>query len=70
MLFLISKIERRDWICERNNLLLNLCAKALCSQKVEVSEGLKTNLRLKEVLVTAKVSLVSFKVNASLITLL
>jgi hypothetical protein len=35
-----------------------------------VSEGLKTNLRLKEVLVTAKVSLVPFKVNASLITLL
>ena len=44
--------------------------KAFCSQKFEVSEGLKTTLRLKEVFVTAKVSLVPFKVNASLITLL
>jgi len=35
-----------------------------------MSEGLKTTLKLKEVLVTAKVSLVPFKVNASLITLL
>ena len=35
-----------------------------------MSEGLKTNLRLKEVLMTAKVVVGSFKVNASLITLL
>jgi hypothetical protein len=60
MLFLISKIERRDWICERNNLFLNLCAK-LSVVKNGMSEGLKTTLKLKEVLVTAKVSLVPLK---------
>ena len=61
MLLPISKVERRDWICERNNLFLDLCAKALCSPRIKVSEGLRTSLRLKEVLVTAKVSLVPLK---------
>ncbi len=58
--FLISKVERRDWICERNNFVSKSMCKAFCWSKIEVSEGLKTNLRLKEVLVTAKVSLVPF----------
>ena len=55
---------RKEQFCSKS-----MC-KAFCSQKIVVSEGLKINLRLKEVLVTAKVSLVPFKVNASLITLL
>ncbi len=44
--------------------------KAFCSQKLGCRKDLKLLLRLKEVFVTAKVSLVPFKVNASLITLL
>ncbi len=69
--FLISKVERRDWICERNNFVSKSMCKAFYSQKkIEVSGGLETTLKLKEVFVTAKVSLVPFKVNASLITLL
>jgi len=71
VIFLISEVERRDWICEKNNFVSKSMCRGFCSQKKnEVLEGLKTTLRLKEVLVTAKVSLVPFKVNASLITLL
>jgi hypothetical protein len=48
----------------------SMCKSSVCSQKLRCQKDLKLLLRLKEVLVTAKVSLVSFKVNASLITLL
>ena len=62
MLFLISKIERRDWICEKEQFVSKSVCKAFCSQKkIGMSEGLKTTLKLKEVLVTAKVSLVPLK---------
>ena len=70
VIFLFLKLKGGTGFAKGTILFLNLCAKLSVVKKNEVSEGLKTNLRLKEVLVTAKVSLVPFKVNASLITLL
>ena len=54
----------------RGTICFLIYVQSFLLSKIGMSEGLKTTLKLKEVLITAKVSLVPFKVNASLITLL
>jgi hypothetical protein len=44
--------------------------KAFCSQKIEMSEGLKTTFEIKRSTCDCEGVISSFKVNASLITLL
>ena len=41
VIFLISKVERRDWICERNNFVSKSMCKAFCSQKLRCRKDLK-----------------------------
>ena len=59
--FLFLKLKGGTGFAKGTILFLNLCAKlSVVKKKIEVSEGLKTNLRLKEVLMTAKVVVSSF----------
>jgi hypothetical protein len=58
LLFFFNRKEGLD--LRKEQFAIKSMCKAFES-KIEVSEGLKTTLKLKEVLVTAKVSVVSLK---------